>query len=102
MMDDKTYEELLKVKDYEIIANILLNDVESRKDNRKLIKKYYNKIGITIDEAFDRNDVLNYQSIERMARLLKAKNHSLRYEKLKEVDYYKDLATDIPVAVRLF
>ena len=101
-MTDKTYEELLKVKDYEIIANILLNDIETRKDNRKLIKKYYRTLGYSLDEAFERNDLPNYQTIERMARLLKAKNHSLRYEKLKEVDYYKELATDIPVAVRLF
>ena len=96
-MTDKTYEELLKVKDYEIIANILLNDIDTRKD-----KKYYQTLGYSLDEAFERNDLPNYQTIERMARLLKAKNHSLRYEKLKEVDYYKDLATDIPVAVRLF
>lgn len=89
-------------KEYQEIAEILANFSETRKDNRKLIKTYYKQIwGISVDEAFERDDVPNYQTIERKARLLKDKNPFLRYDKSKEVDRYKEMALELPVAVRI-
>lgn len=102
-MLDKSYEELIKEKEYNDIANILMNDNEARKDNRILMATYYKKIyGISVDEAFRRNDVTNYQTIERKARLLKSVNHKLRYDKSKQVEIYKEIGTEMPVLVRLF
>lgn len=102
-MLDKTYDELIKEKEYQDIANILYNNLECRKDNRKLFKTYYRDVyGISVDEALDRNDVTNYQTIERKARKLKEVNHKLRYEKLSQVEEYKRIALEVPIAVRLF
>lgn len=89
-------------KDYQEIANILMNDIEARKDNRKLFIAYYKKVwGISVDEAFKRDDVPNYQTIERKARQLKSLNQSLRYDKGKEVDKYKEIGLQIPVVVKV-
>lgn len=102
-MNDKSYEQLIKEKEYRDIAQILLNNYDCRQDNRKLFKKYYRTIwGISVDEALDRDDVPNYQTIERKARLLKAVNHQLRVDKSKEVDVYKQIALERPVMVQLF
>ena len=74
-----------------------------RQETIILIKEYYRSVyGLSLDEAFSRNDIPNYQSIERKARLLKAVNHSLRVDKNDEVDKYRTISTEIPVAVTLF
>ena len=97
------YDLLIRQKEYKDIANLLYNDIDCRKDNRNLIKRFYKTVyGISIDEAFDRDDVPNYQSIERMARKLKAVNHALRYDKTQEIDKYRQIAQEVPVMVRLF
>lgn len=102
-MINKTYEELIKEKEYQDIANILYNNLECRKDNRKLLITYYRNIyGLTLDEAFRRNDIPNYQSIERKARVLKAKNGMLAYNKNDQVSEYKQIALETPIAVKLF
>ena len=100
---EKSYEELISENEYNQIANILMNNNLARKDNRVLLKDFYwNFYGITIDEAFDRNDIPNYQSVERKARLLKQVNHKLRYDKTKQVEIYEKIALERPVAVSLF
>lgn len=102
-MLDKSYDELIKEKEYQQIANILMNSNECRKDNRVLIKEFYKKVyGISVDEAFTRNDIPNYQSIERKARLLKQVNHKLRYDKSKQVEIYERMSLERPVAISLF
>lgn len=91
-----------EIKEYQDIANILVNDIGCRRDNRKLFKKYYRDIwGISLDEAFTRNDVPNYQTIERKARLIKAKNPHLKIDKEELVDKYKEIALEIPVVVEV-
>lgn len=88
--------------DYQWIAEILQNNNKARKDNRVLLKEFYWRyFGLTLDEAFESNDIPNYQSVERKARQLKSKNPNLKYDKTKEVDKYKEIGLDIPIAVRI-
>lgn len=90
-------------KDFNDIATILLNHNGARKDNRELLIRYYRDVcHMSLDEAFRSNDVLNYGTVERYARLLKAKNHQLRYDKSGKEEEYKDISRQIPVVTRLF
>lgn len=100
---DKSYRQLVKEKDYNDIANILMNNNEARKDNRVLLKAYYKDVhGMTLDRAFKSDKVLNYGTVERYARLLKTKNHKLRYDKRKQEEKYKAISREIPVVTRMF
>jgi len=102
-MINKSYEELIKEDEYKWIASILLNDNDARKDNRVLLKKFYwLYFGLTLDQAFSNDSVPNYQTVDRKARLLKAVNHKLRYDKSELVDMYKQIALEKPVAIQLF
>lgn len=100
---EKTYKQLIKEKDYNDIAQILINNEAARKDNRVLLREYYLTVhGMTLDKAFKSDRVLNYGTVERYARLLKAKNHKLRYDKSKKEAEYKEISREIPVVTRLF
>lgn len=82
--------------DINTIVKILIENNECRKDNRKLIKEYYKQMyDMSLDEAFDSNEVPNYQSIERYGRLAKAQYEKLRYDKSNQVADYKDIAREV-------
>lgn len=91
----------MKVKDRELwndVQAILKNNMNARKDNRVLLKEYYKSKHMTLDEAFGSSSVPNYQSVERIARRLKATMHELRVDKTDEIDKYMDIAMTIPEA----
>lgn len=90
-----------RLQDYQDIADILVNNRDARTNNGMLIKAYYQSKGLTFEQSLKRNDVLNYQSVERMGRLIKAKNPWLKSDKSEEEAIYKDMALELPVVVRL-
>lgn len=78
------------------VVEILTNNEECRKDNRKLIKEYYKQVyDMTLDEAFTNNFVPNYQTIERYGRIAKAKHKKLRVDKSDKVAEYKEMAREV-------
>ena len=78
------------------VIEILTNNEECRKDNRKLIKEYYKQVyDMTLDEAFTNNYVPNYQTIERFGRLAKAQYEKLRVDKSDKVAEYKEMAMEV-------
>ena len=100
---DKTYKDLIKIKGFNNVAKILRNHNEARKDDRVLLRLYYKEIhGLTLDRAFKSDKVPTYGTVERYARLLKAKNPKLRYDKSKKVEEYKEISREIPVVTELF
>lgn len=82
--------------DINAIVKILVENTDCRKDNRKLIKEYYRQIyDMSLDEAFECNEVPNYQTIERYGRLAKAQYEKLRVDKSDKVAEYKDIAREV-------
>ena len=105
-MKEYTYEDYLKIKSYEGIARVLVNHEDARDSYRALLIHYYRDIhGMSLDEAFRSDDVINFQSVGRMARRLKAVNHRLqgKNQKKKEemTEICKQIALDLPVVVEV-
>lgn len=90
-----------KNKTYNRVAYILENYKEARESNKTVIRLYYMLEGMTLDEAFRRNDVVNYQTIERMARQIKATNPKYKVDKSEQEAEYKQIALETPVVVKL-
>ena len=105
-MKAKTYEDYLKVESYKHTAEVLINHPEARESYKMLLIHYYHDVyGMTLDEAFRSDEVINFQTIGRMARRLKAVNPKLQGENISKkqemTDICKQIALDIPVVVEV-
>lgn len=99
---DKNYEELIKIKTWNDVANILINSNSARKDDRKLLLEYYHSIHhMTLDEAFRSSEVPLPGTITRIARRLKAVNNSLKYDKSEQANKYKEIGLIVPHVVNI-
>lgn len=87
--------------DYQLITDILITDKETRFDNRKLLISFYKAKNMTLDEAFRSNGVLNYQSVDRIARKIKENNPKLKVNKEDQEDYYKEIALENLAIVKI-
>lgn len=87
--------------DYQLILDILVTNKEARFDNRKLLISFYKAKNMTLDEAFRSDGVLNYQSVERLARKVKENNPKLKVNKEDQEDYYKQIALENLAIVKI-